>query len=183
MDSPRGPLDSNPIVRASLRNLVLQVYRSVWEEYSEWSDKHTASSLKSLETSLQELDLQEKESPDTCHITADNDLLFTTSEFNADGFIVEEYETKGTSIIVDQTLRSHPPYESCTPIARNLMVGDDPDDLPFIPFADDPTYNFLSDIEEYSCFRWQEPFIDSDCTCDFRIDNFSLKIRSGSCGL
>jgi histone-lysine N-methyltransferase EZH2 len=137
---------------------------TVWEDYSEWSDRYNASTLKFLtaQDSRQQLDLRtdfEETESDTClvHVTDDDDLLFTVTELDVDGFTTREYVIKGTSLNVDQIFRPHPPYESCAPISRNLMVGDDPDDPPFIQFADDPTYNFRLDIEEHKYFWWNRP--------------------------
>ena len=155
---------------AGHQNLVLQIYRSVWEEYSEWSNKCRTTTLESLAASYPKLDLQtyfefkETESASEASLAADDDdIHFTVYEFNIDGLTTDEYLISGKSLSVDQDFRPHPPYESCTPISRNLMVGDDPDYLPFIPFADDPKYDFRLDIEEHHYFRWHQPFLDPDC--------------------
>jgi histone-lysine N-methyltransferase EZH2 len=153
-------------------NLVLQVYQSVWEEYSQWSSDHNTAALKSLETSHPHLDLQtdwELDPEDNCDNSND---LFTVTEFDTDGFITDEYVLKGNFVILDQPVHPHPPYESCTPISRNLMVGDDPDDLPFIPFADDPTYDYNLVIEEHSYCRWHQPYLDPDSMCGSLTDLF-----------
>lgn len=155
---------------ASTRVLVLHVYRSVWEEYSEWSNNTGSSTLKSLEAKQQlQLDLAILEET-AVEIVTDGDFpQFTVSEFDGD-VTTDEYSIRGRILYVDQNFRRHPPYECCTPLSRNLMVGDDPDDLPFIPFADDPAYNFHLDVEEHSYFRWNQPNLDPDGTCHFPTD-------------
>ncbi|KAJ7484132.1 hypothetical protein FB451DRAFT_1028361 [Mycena latifolia] len=55
-----------------------------------------------------------------------------------------------------------PAHEHCTQIARNIFQGDDPHDLPFIPFADDPTFDQAKYLEEYEAFSWEEPTVDPD---------------------
>lgn len=150
---------------AGHQNIVLQVYRSVWEEYSEWSNKRRTTTLKSLAVSHPKLDyfeFKETESVEASLAAEDDDIHFTVYEFNIDGLTTDEYLISGKSFSVDQDFRPHAPYESCTPISRNLMVGDDPDYLPFIPFADDPKYDFHLDIEEHCYFRWHQPFLDPD---------------------
>ncbi|KAF8156618.1 hypothetical protein B0H34DRAFT_847237 [Crassisporium funariophilum] len=63
-----------------------------------------------------------------------------------------------TPEIIKAEKSSKPPsYECCTPISRNIMVGDDSHYLPFIPNADDPTYDSTFDIDEHDYFAWQQP--------------------------
>lgn len=176
-------MDLNP-------SLVLEVYRSVWEEYSEWSDYYNASTLKSLEAPAPRfsldllIDLEETDSTDSTPLSYDNDLKFSFSELNSDGSTIDEYVISTNVVTVDQSFRPHPPYESCTPITRNLMVGDDPDTLPFIPFVDDPKYDYRLYAEEHSHFRWQEPFVDPDSMYLRTDSSFAYQINcSGSCGL
>jgi hypothetical protein len=54
-------------------------------------------------------------------------------------------------------------YEACTPISRNLMIGDDSDFLPFIPNSDDPSYDYTYDIHEHKYFAWHRLNRDPDC--------------------
>ena len=92
---------------------------------------------------------------------SDDDLPFTVTNFDKNR-ITEEYTLIGESTFLDHPFRPHPPYEVFMPVTRNLMVGDDPNDLPFIPFADDPSYDYSLDIEEHKYFRWQRPHVDSE---------------------
>jgi hypothetical protein len=64
---------------------------------------------------------------------------------------------------VDIAFPALPAHEYCTPITRNLFLGDDPHDLPFIPFADDPTFDLARYLEEYKTFSWRESAVDPDC--------------------
>lgn len=156
-------MDVNP----TLRNVVLEVYLSVWEEYSEWSELHNASTLKSLEAPRCSFNFSIPiylEEADSTDLPDDSDLKFSVSELNPDGSTIDEYVISTYVVTVDQALRAHSPYESCTPITRNLMVGDDPDVLPFIPFGDDPTYDHRLYAEEHSYFRWHKLFVDPDST-------------------
>ncbi|KAF8970309.1 hypothetical protein BDZ97DRAFT_1652502, partial [Flammula alnicola] len=79
-----------------------------------------------------------------------------------------------------KTLPPYPPYDSCIPISRNIMRGDDPDYLPFIPFSDDPTYDYTYDNDHHKYFAWHKPDRDPDCARyvlplpDFQVLTLSL---------
>ena len=49
----------------------------------------------------------------------------------------------------------HPSYESCTPCVQSIYLGDDPEEMPFIPFADDPDYDYIENTLFYDRFAWQ----------------------------
>jgi hypothetical protein len=54
-----------------------------------------------------------------------------------------------------QPTRPHPKYTSCSPAARNVIVGDDSNYMPFVPFEDDLTFDHEALAEHYDYFRWQ----------------------------
>jgi len=125
--------------------------------------------MKSMGARRQSVDLVPIILEEIAEVVTDYDCpQFTVSKLNGD--TTDEYSIRGRMYYVDQNFRGHPPYESCTPLSRNLMVGDDPDHLPFIPFADDPAYNFHLDIEEHSYFRWNQSCLDPDSMCHFLTD-------------
>ena len=64
---------------------------------------------------------------------------------------------------LDEALRPYPSYETCTPVMRSICVGDDPHLMPFMPFSDDPEFDYLSYNEQYKFFLWQIPNRDPDC--------------------
>ncbi|KAJ7914045.1 hypothetical protein B0H13DRAFT_1712227 [Mycena leptocephala] len=63
---------------------------------------------------------------------------------------------------VADTFSALPAYEYCTPTVRNIFQGDDPHDMPFVPFADDPTFNHARYLEEYRSFSWRTSALDPD---------------------
>lgn len=94
-------------------------------------------------------------------------------------FVYSDYEdgseTKFEPIEVyfgDEVL-PHPAYEICTPAARNIMVGDDINQMPLRPFADDPTFDFKLYNDEYWYFKWQYNQVDPACP------SFPFPDRSG----
>lgn len=56
-----------------------------------------------------------------------------------------------------------PAHEYWTPSLRSISVGDDPSELPFMPFPDDPAFNHADFLEEYTNFGWRTSMLDPDC--------------------
>lgn len=55
-------------------------------------------------------------------------------------------------------------YESVTPTSRSIFQGDDDDSMAFIPYPEDPTFDFFDHTYEYKTFSWQDKFHDPDST-------------------
>lgn len=51
----------------------------------------------------------------------------------------------------------YPLYESCLPRSINLVVGDDSDDVPFVPYADDDDFDCEGYMDEHRGVSWQGP--------------------------
>jgi hypothetical protein len=84
---------------------------------------------------------------------------------------VTSYSEDGTSrststiplqVVHVELLEPHRSYEYCTPISRNIFRGDDDDMMPFIPYADDPTFDHVDHTLCYGSFAWQDDY-DPDC--------------------
>lgn len=150
----------------NLRKLVTDTYRNVWKEYSEWSDSHNRSVLRSLAAPVDralkplpvESDSDDEDLPSDLEATDSSDASLS-------GVINVRYNV--TEIIISDYVHHYPSYESCPATARNLMVGDDPSTLPFIPFADDPAFDYESYALEHDDFEWQRSVGDPDGTCVF----------------
>ncbi|KAJ3512499.1 hypothetical protein NLJ89_g3487 [Agrocybe chaxingu] len=147
--------------------LVSRVYRVVWEEYHTWALQNSEDAVKnSTRTSYTRPPPLCREvvaeSPLQAPELSDDLEAFTITDFDASGSVKQIFEVYSRPITVDKVLRPYPPYESCTPISRNIMVGDDPDYLPFIPFSDDPSYDYRYDICEHKYFAWHVPNADPD---------------------
>ncbi|KAM5545791.1 hypothetical protein V8D89_000829 [Ganoderma adspersum] len=56
----------------------------------------------------------------------------------------------------------YPSYESCTPTVRNILHGDDPHAMSFLPFADDPSFDPTDYVLDHKCLAWQEGSRDTD---------------------
>ncbi|KAJ7016348.1 hypothetical protein C8F04DRAFT_1345956, partial [Mycena alexandri] len=65
-------------------------------------------------------------------------------------------------ISVQDVFPAPPAHEYCTPATRNIFQGDDSNDLPFIPFADDPNFDHARYFKEFKTFGWERPVPDPD---------------------
>ena len=158
-----------------------QVYKSVWEDFSIWDQDHCRQTLQSLSRPSRPHPNPLLISSGQSH-SALNETRSTTA-YDASNTVVESFydidlENGSTSTVlvtvhtISKGQMVQPPsYESCTPISRNLMIGDDSDYLPFIPNSDDPNYDYTYDIEEHKYFAWHQPNRDPDCT----VFNFSSR--------
>ena len=156
-----------------LRDAVSQVYKSVREDFSVWEQDHCRQTLQSLSRPSRPLINPLLISSGESH-SALNEPPSTTHD--APDTIVESFddcdmENGSTSTILvtahtiskGQMMLQPLSYEACTPISRNLMIGDDSDYLPFIPNSDDPNYDYTYDVEEHKFFAWHQPNRNPDC--------------------
>jgi len=88
---------------------------------------------------------------------------FTVEDFVADAS--HKVSLPAVTLTIGQSLRPCAPYESCTPLSRNLMVGDDSENLPAFHFSDDPNYPTGLENQEYKYFSWQLRYQDPDGQC------------------
>lgn len=156
-----------------IRVVVSQVYKSVWEDFLVWEQDHCQKTLRNLSRSVRthlnplpttssrqsQSTLNESPSPLDAPSTV-NESFYDCDIVNGSTSIV--YVQDVHTIREDQILQPLS-YEACTPISRNLMVGDDSDFLPFIPYSDDPSYDYSYDIDEHKFFAWHQPNRDPDC--------------------
>jgi hypothetical protein len=163
---------------SGVKDVVSQVYKSVWEDFSVWEQDHCRQSLQSLSRPfrphLNPLFISSGQSHPTLKNPPPRPHAPTTAVESFDDCDMENGSTStvlvtGHMIHPGQMLQSLS-YESCTSISRNLMVGDDSDFLPFIPNSDDPEYDYTYDIDEHKFFAWHQPNRDPDCAV---FDSFS----------
>ncbi|KAH9481931.1 Histone-lysine N-methyltransferase EZH2 [Psilocybe cubensis] len=154
---------------------VKRVYESLWNKYSSWSKLYNQSKLSGLSRAQarRKLSLQKKpnlpqaQSPDISSSSSSRSSTTTHTctiiDFDDDGEPQEHTITQIQPTPVDTDMFSpYPPYHSCTPASHNIMVGDDSHYMEFIPFSDDPTYDYSVDLELYHYTSWQKSYIDPE---------------------
>jgi histone-lysine N-methyltransferase EZH2 len=79
-----------------------------------------------------------------------------------------DYPTGTTKRVPMQVFRvadsfsAHQLHEYCTPTMRNIFQGNALPDMPFVLFADDPTFDHARYLDEYQSFRWGTSVLDPD---------------------
>jgi hypothetical protein len=167
--SPIAERENEASELLGIREVVSQVYKSVWEDFSVWEQDHCRQTLQSLSRPFRPHLNPFLISSGQSHSA----LKEARSTGDAPSTVVESFdgmENGSTSTILvtvhtieSQMLLQPLSYEACTPISRNLMIGDDSDYLPFIPNSDDPTYDYTYDVGEHKYFAWHKPNRDPDC--------------------
>ncbi|KAF9244981.1 SET domain-containing protein [Melanogaster broomeanus] len=74
------------------------------------------------------------------------------------GAVTEELSTQLEVVHLAPSMDPHPPYEDCSPLPRNIFKGDDNDNMNFIPFADDPSFDQIDHTYCYESFSWHDDF-------------------------
>ncbi|KAH7888330.1 SET domain-containing protein [Phlebopus sp. FC_14] len=168
-DSPIHQLDS-------AAELVQSVLSSVHAEFTSWNNAYCERALSTLASPSPKTQGSYRFLPDTSSKVCIPDpssskivddtpvptcsLRALRTSYSQDGCRLE------TPIYLDTydistPLSPHPPYEFCAPVARNLFKGDDDDNMPFIPYADDPSFDQVDHTRCYDSFSWQND-VDPD---------------------
>ncbi|ETW75709.1 hypothetical protein HETIRDRAFT_106382 [Heterobasidion irregulare TC 32-1] len=97
-------------------------------------------------------------------MSTDDDDFLTVETYSEDGKISKttHVPVQTASISSLPELKPYSAYEGCTPISRNIFLGDDSDHLPFIPFADDPGFDWAENAEFFTYLAWESRFFDPD---------------------
>jgi hypothetical protein len=152
--------------------LVRRVYKMVWQNFYTWEQDHCRRTLHSLARvpSLSRIDTGIESSGSSSHYssitatsisTTSEDESFTVHDYTQDPHKVSTVSVETINVVPH--FKGCPPYEMCTPVSRNVHVGDDFEDMPFLPLADDPTFDHLLHAADYPRFEWQLPIRDPDC--------------------
>ena len=176
---PSSGSPTHDIATILSEHIIQQVYRTTWIDFYEWEQRHAIETLRSLERPFEPLKLpvirQTPDSPETDESKQEDrdENYFTVFDCCYDADPNGTWPPVTTSTLTLQTLEvtnvldPYPAYEVCTPVNRNILVGDDSEYMPFLPFSDDPTFDHLAHIPEYRYFEWQVPNRDPDCEWNF----------------
>ncbi|KAJ3548227.1 hypothetical protein NMY22_g1340 [Coprinellus aureogranulatus] len=141
------------------RVMVLQTLYACIEDYREFDTSYCKDALSSLR--VDNLDLLDSPAPPVELPDSDGDLssgefVFYDYENN------EEARVYPVNVYAGAEFLPHPAYEICTPASRNIKVGDDPDQMPYLPFADDPTFDYGPYNNEHGYLSWQHEHLDPE---------------------
>ncbi|KAJ7282490.1 SET domain-containing protein, partial [Mycena rebaudengoi] len=147
-------------------NLVDFVYQEVYEEFRIWKHDYASKILASLATRPR----SRVSSVSIANNSTDSGYALgppsTSSATTVEYIEVWDYETETMGQMpVDVTHMNNAfpapfsAHEFCTPISRNVFLGDDPRAMPFMPFEDDPSFNH---VEYLDAFDGQADIQDPD---------------------
>lgn len=155
------PGDNSPT-----HKLVQTAFAEVLAEFSGWKVKYCNHFIRSLSHVTQSSRVHIPDDDRTAfHLIGkasggpdrDTERVVAVTSYSEDG---TSRSTLMTSLQVVHTelLEPHKSYEYCTPISRNIFRGDDDDMMPFIPYADDPTFDHVDHTLCYGSFAWQDDY-------------------------
>ena len=166
---PTGPHGDTGDNRNNIWTPIDSVYQSVWTDFYAFEEACSREDIAGLACGINKTDLEldygitldEGEDAFTSSATLepaqDTYEVFTVYTFS------ESAQPSSSTCTPQLVLVPHaedyflpsPPYESTSAAATNINHGDDPDHLPFIPFADDQDFDYRCYAREYREIEWQ----------------------------
>ncbi|PIL34576.1 transcription factor [Ganoderma sinense ZZ0214-1] len=164
--------------RAGARAVKKQ-FEDVLREYYAWEPTYCSEKLGSLAVSIplvgsatdfDMIHLGGSSSSSTQPETETRSVSATRGvSFEFDRYIAHDNDLLEVELVRAETIDTtvslptpYPSYESCTPTSRNILHGDDPHAMPFLPFADDPSFNPTDYVLDHKRLAWQEGYRDTD---------------------
>ncbi|KAI1793730.1 SET domain-containing protein [Ganoderma leucocontextum] len=154
--------------------VVKKQFKDVWREYYAWDPIHCSEMIASLRIStpvvpstvdfnVVHLNAPREIQPGTRSAsTAAQGASFTRYIVHDSGLSEMELVGADTINAASPPPTPYPSYESCTPTSRNILHGDDPHSMPFLPFSDDPSFDRTDYVLDHKSFAWQEGYRDPD---------------------
>ncbi|KAG7095989.1 hypothetical protein E1B28_006672 [Marasmius oreades] len=129
--------------------LIKSTLKDTWSRFHEWNLEDSRKTIESLRAPVarrRNHTLLDDNYPanSTTKLNESAEDTVSVFQFDEEGAIVTVSRTTFQTVRVQGLPESliTPAYESGPPISRNIMVGDDPSTLPFLPFADDAGFNW-----------------------------------------
>ncbi|THG98885.1 hypothetical protein EW026_g3363 [Hermanssonia centrifuga] len=144
--------------------LTLTVFREVWNEFYAWKHSACEAAIQKLAATDEAIRLVKDD-----YAGLFDSASARTSETPSD-FVVYDFCSKSTSntstiSINASSITPASQYESCAPIPRNVLHGDDPNEMAFVPYADDTNFNEVDYAMEYKNLSWQ---VDNDPDTEYK---------------
>ena len=152
---------------------MLEVFARVWEEFSVADVEYCETTIGSLATARVAKDsVPSTESEES--IALPHDIYHLGSRpSSVDASTFDPFkphaprvfgETDLPTLTAPPAVEPYPEYESWTPTNRSIFRGDDSDDLQFLPFADEPSFDKQAYRSFFKTLAWQGgERMDVDC--------------------
>lgn len=156
-----------------LEALVLEVFARVWEEFSAADAKYCDTAIGSLAAASVAEDDSLSAKPESTAALA-HDMSHSGSPAPSVDPTTPGppkppvprvcAETDIPTLTLPPGVDPYPEYESWAPTNRSIFRGDDSDDLQFLPFADEPTFDKKAYKKFFKTLAWQGgEQLDADC--------------------
>ena len=147
---------------AQKRSYAEEVYRGVYTEFFAWEQEECRRTIISLRTTNSKMLLPPRVS--TSYHPSQVTTVLGSEKFYFDDLVDDNNSYQASCITIEAARWSPcPRYFSCTPISQSTQRDVVQDYmLPFVPFADDPKFEVVNYLENFSKFAWQEEFNDPD---------------------
>jgi hypothetical protein len=150
------------------RALAFQVYEKVWNEFSKWKAEDCKQQLRLLQKPLPP--------PEVAEATRTMTSAFRTGEpgdvetiYLCDTEDDVPLDAGGATVLTCNTtllkfpynFEPHPRYEFCTTSVQSISIRvesveyDEIGTAPFVPYADDPTFNARAYLGQFQQFAWE----------------------------
>ncbi|KAK0433986.1 hypothetical protein EV421DRAFT_2088240 [Armillaria borealis] len=156
------------------RGVALSTRNDVIHQFYAWEQEDAHARILSLA-----VDGGGDDNDDEFDVSSENNAQVSDvdSEVTGETFSVWSYDEGGVptlsgtvsciEIPVPEDFEPHPPYLACTPASRSVEKESydmtlSAECLPFVPFADDPTFPLVEYAKRYESFEWQVDFVDPD---------------------
>lgn len=160
------PRDSNS-APYGITSLVKAVYRQVWDEFYASEAIRAQQGLADLPCTRPDspvrdfgLNIADEDplpvQPSETHPNEEDNIIFQVSWLHT-GEHVSSRLYRLEQDLTDEVFEEHPEYESCQPTPANILHGDDSNDVPFIPYADDQSFCHKAYMDEHKGVSWQRP--------------------------
>ncbi|KAJ3543173.1 hypothetical protein NM688_g5891 [Phlebia brevispora] len=160
-------MDEEPV---DVTSIVRNVFLAVWDEYFTWEQTTSADTLSSLGSDFagnsegnSEFEILLSQTPlqPAPPVQPPEELFIDEEEYTV--YDIGSSEKRSASRTMVSKIVWLPqsdflpidPYEACVPTYRVILHGDDPNDLPFVPYADEPDFDATPYVLEHKRFAWQ----------------------------
>lgn len=147
--------------------VVARVFRSNWLSFYGWKEHDARQSLAVLLAAapedIAEDDEDDEDDEDGCEDNEDGceDNEITVYDYSSSPNVVTVLPAE--VVAIPSALAPCPHYTSTTPLRRSILVGDDLNPMPFVPFSDDGSFPHEAHMDEhYETFGWHH-VLDPDC--------------------
>jgi hypothetical protein len=160
-----------------LESLVLEVFARVWGEFNNADTEYCETIIGSLAAT--------SPAKDEAPATESNSAAIPSLGMGHPGPHVSSVATSTTSpstsrvprvcietdiptLALPPAVEPYPEYESWTPTNRSIFRGDDSDNMPFLPYADEPNFNKRAYCKFFKTLAWQSSErVDADRKSSF----------------